>query len=157
MDEDFHDKNLVKKSSLYEYNVLDDHKGPAGSNQPSIEFVPIENAGTRKATREGKKLLSKGAEAAKTQTNTVQAKDINAVSNARKRVSKKKLKLGGGLLGSQGFRGSTATRSDHQAEYFVLVTLSQKGLPCFHVSKHISQEALLQRLPKRGPESNISN
>jgi len=113
MDEDFHDKNLVKKSSLYEYNVLDDHKGPAGSDQPSIEFVPIENAGTRKATREDKKLLSKGAEAAKTQTNTVHLKDINAVSNARKRVSKKKLKLGGGLLGSQGFRGSTATRGYH--------------------------------------------
>ena len=119
MDEDFHDKNLEKKSSVYEYNVLDDHKSPAGSDQPSIEFVPIENAGTRKATTEGKKLLSKGAEAAKTQTNSVQLKDINAVSSARKRVSKKKLKLGGGLLGSQGFRGSTATRSDHQAEYSV--------------------------------------
>ena len=116
MDEDFHDKNLEKKSSVYEYNVLDDHKSPAGSDQPSIEFVPIENAGTRKATREGKKLLSKGAEAAKTQTNTgVQLKDINAVSNARKRVSKKKLKLGGGLMGSQGFRGSTVTRSERQS------------------------------------------
>ena len=115
MDEDFHDKNLEKKSSIYEYNVLDDHKSPAGSDQPSIEFVPIENAGTRKATREGKKLLSKGAEAAKTQTNTGHSKDINAVSNARKRVSKKKLKLGGGLLGSQGFRGSTVTRSERQS------------------------------------------
>ena len=110
MEEDFRDKNLVKKGSAFEYNVLDDNS----ADQVPIEFVPMETT-TRKAaaTREGKKVLSnKTGETTKTgQTNKARSNDM-PVSSPRKRVTKKKLKLGGGSV-SKGFRGSTSARSYH--------------------------------------------
>jgi len=112
MEEDFRDKNLVKKGSAFEYNVLDDN--PA--DQVPIEFVPMETT-TRKAaaaTREGKKVLSnKTGETTKTgQTNKARSNDIPVSS--RKRVTKKKLKLGGGIV-SKGFRGSTSASRGYHA------------------------------------------
>ena len=103
MEEDFGDKNLEKKVNAFEYNVLGDNNRP---DQLSIEFVPMETSTTRKATREGKNMLSK----AKTGTNKVRWNDIKPVSSPRKKVTKKKLQLGSGFA-SKGFRSSTSARS----------------------------------------------
>ena len=107
MEEDFRDKNLEKKVNAFEYNVLGDNNRP---DQLSIEFVPMETATTRKATREGKNMLSR-AKTGPEQTNKVRWNDIKQpVSSPRKKVTKKKLQLGGGFA-SKGFRSSTSARS----------------------------------------------
>ena len=107
MEEDFRDKNLEKKVNAFEYNVLGDNNRP---DQLSIEFVPMETSTTRKATREGKNMLSK-AKTGSEQTNKVRWNDIQQpVSSPRKKVTKKKLQLGGGFA-SKGFRSSTSARS----------------------------------------------
>jgi len=112
MEEDFRDKNLVKKGSAFEYNVLDDNGGDSADQVP-IEFVPMETT-TRKG-REGKKILSKGGETTKAgggETNKVRSNDKTVPSPRKRLVTKKKLKLGGGFV-SKGFRGSTSARGYH--------------------------------------------
>merc|ERR1711936_291003 len=109
MEEDFMDKNLEKKVNAFEYNVLGDNNRP---DQLSIEFVPMETTTTRKATREGKNMLSK-TKTGSGQTNKVRWNDIQQpVSSPRKKVTKKKLQLGGGFA-SKGFRSSTSARGYH--------------------------------------------
>ena len=149
MEEDFRDKNLVKKGSAFEYNVLDDNGGDSADQVP-IEFVPMETT-TRKG-REGKKILSKGGETTKAgggETNKVRSNDKTVPSPRKRLVTKKKLKLGGGFV-SKGFRGSTSARSDyHNVTITILCSMIFcQGLPCFNLSKHVSKETLLQCLPR---------
>ena len=125
MEEDFREKNLVKKGSAFEYNVLDD----SAADQVPIEFVPMETT-TRKAAamREEKRILSKAGETTKQgvgETNKVRSNDMS-VSSPRKRVvsvAKKKLKLGGGFP-SKGFRGSTSARSGSHFNHLPRITNS---------------------------------
>ena len=147
MEEDFRDKNLVKKGSGFEYNVLDDNS----ADQVPIEFVPMETT-TRKAaaTREGKKILSKTGETTKTgQTNKARTNDM-PVSSPRKRVTKKKLKLGGGLV-SKGFRGSTSARSYyHNVRVLQLAFLSiLGGYFCAQIYFSSAEATMLQLLQTR--------
>ena len=146
MEEDFRDKNLVKKGSAFEYNVLDDNGGDSADQVP-IEFVPMETT-TRKG-REDKKISSKGDETTKPgggQTDKVRANDKTVPSPRKRVVTKKKLKLGGGFA-AKGFRGSSSARSDYDLQGSLILIFSQ-GLPCFNFSKHISEETLLKCLPR---------
>ena len=107
MEEDFGDKNLVKKGSAFEYNVLHDNS----ADQVPIEFVPMKTS-TRKGREETRKAgeKSKVTKAGLGEKSKVRSNEMTP--SPRKRVvTKKKLKLGGGFI-SKGFRGSTSARSE---------------------------------------------
>ena len=109
MEEDFGDKNLVKKNlvkkgNAFEYNVHNDNS----ADQVPIEFVPMETS-RRKGREETLGEKSKVTKAGSGEKSKVRSNEM--MPSPRKRVvTKKKLKLGGGFA-SKGFRGSTSTRS----------------------------------------------
>ena len=97
MQEDFTSKKLPKKSSKYEYEVLNSSK-----EAEILEFVPVE------ATTMRQEMARKGKAEKSILSNEIPW--YSATTPSHKKKAKTKLSLGGGVKLSKGFRSSSSVR-----------------------------------------------